>query len=650
MYTRLRGGALRACHHRDANGYLRLHCSRLPHRNHATTSTTRVASPTTTTDADHNHHNNSTRHHDSQPQQRPIRRIRNIGILAHIDAGKTTTTERMLYYAGKTHQLGEVHHGTTVTDCLAQERERGITICSAAVSFDWHCTTPPPPAPATASNDNNDAGAPFRFNLLDTPGHIDFTMEVEQSLAACDGGVVILDGSAGVEVQTLTVWSQADRQRLPRLIFVNKMDRRDADFEASLADVRHKLNVQPVAVQWPVYDAAAAAAGHHGCSAIVDLVRLELMRFSAAGDRRCQRTPLAGEQLHEARDRRAQLIDALCTHDDALAEAIIASGDWNAVRPEQIVGALRAATLRRQLVPVLLGAAYKNCGVQPLLDACAAYLPAPCDRNAAFDCFARGDLAARVFKVTHDRQRGALCAVRVLRGRLRRGARVSTSAGQAEHVQRVYEPLADELAEVQQVGEGDVAIVAGLKTACTGDLLVSSGASLRAAQRRLMRSSGKQTTTAAEVPHDGDDDDDHSDNMLDTVSVAALGLQPRIPDAVYFCSVEPPSQAQQLALETALRQMQREDPSLRVRYDESTMQTVLGGMGELHLDIVRSRLLSEHRIDADLGPLQIAYRETLTDADGALRRSVLLEKEIAGAKQMVHVELALVKGGAEAFR
>lgn len=588
-----------------------------------------------------------------QQQQERQQRIRNIGILAHIDAGKTTTTERMLFYAGKTNQLGEVHHGTTVTDCLAQERERGITICSAAVSFDWHYNGDGAASPVVEDV------VPFRFNLLDTPGHIDFTMEVEQSLAACDGGVVILDGSAGVEVQTLTVWSQADRQRLPRLIFVNKMDRPDADFEAALADVRHKLNVTPVAVQWPVYADAGRGGGIAG---IIDIVRLELLRFSEKGGRRCVRAPLSGEQLTAASEQRAQLIDTLCTHNDRLAEAIIETGDWTSVRPQQIQEALRVATIRRQVVPVLLGSAYKNCGVQPLLDACAAYLPAPADRNAVFDCFAKGDLAARVFKVTHDRQRGVLCAVRMLRGRLRRGAKVATSAGYTEQVQRLYEPLADEYAEVQQVAEGDVAIVAGLKSACTGDLLVSSGAALRAAQRRLLRKqqSPTESSDAKSATSDDDKDDhDHVDDDLDSRAAAALGLRPRIPDAVYFCSVEPPSQTQQLALETALRQMQREDPSLRVRYDESTMQTVLGGMGELHLDIVRSRLLSEHRIDADLGPLQIAYRETLDDEDAAAtggggmaanRRAVLLEKEIAGTKQMVHVELSLVKDSVEAFR
>lgn len=385
-------------------------------------------------------------------------------------------------------------------------------------------------------------------------------------------------------------------------------------------------------------------------------MHLTQLQFSSEdGGRTCTRTPLTGDQLTTIQTMRDELVDTVSAFDDRLADYIISTGSLADVAAGDIERAIRTATVRRQIVPLLLGSAYRNCGVQPLLDAVTAYLPAPNERNAQFDCFAAGDVAGRVFKVTHDRQRGPLCLVRMMRGKLRRGAKVVTSQGQLEHVQRLYEPLADEYREIDHVEEGDVAIVAGLRGACTGDLLVASVSSLRAAQKRLRRKRGP-AEPAAENVNDADDDDDSNIGVLDGAAAAALGLRPRIPDAVYFCSVEPPNQSQQLALETALRQMQREDPSLRVRYDESTAQTVLGGMGELHLDVVRSRLQTEYRIEAELGPLQIAYKETLVaappgdEATTANRLSVHVEKEIAGAKQLVTVELSLVTGAAEQFR
>lgn len=387
-------------------------------------------------------------------------------------------------------------------------------------------------------------------------------------------------------------------------------------------------------------------------------MHLQQLHFSTDdGGRTCTRTPLDGDQLTHMRTMRDELIDTVSAFDDLLADHIISSGSMADVTGAQIERAIRLATVGQHIVPLLLGSAYRNCGVQPLVDAVVSYLPAPSERNAVFDCFGAGELAGRVFKVTHDKQRGPLCLVRMMRGKLRRGAKVVTSQGQAEHVQRLYEPLADEYREVGQVEEGDVAIVAGLRGACTGDLLVASASSLRGAQKRLRKSTAAKRRPGDAPPlpafvEDSADEADTETGELDSVA-AALGLRPRIPDAVYFCSVEPPSQSQQLALETALRQMQREDPSLRVRYDESTAQTVLGGMGELHLDIVRSRLQTEYRIEAELGPLQIAYKETLVAAEGdgaANRLSVHVEKEIAGTKQLVTIELSLVTGAEEQFR
>lgn len=490
----------------------------------------------------------------------------------------------MLFYSGKTRTLGEVHQGTTVTDFLAQERDRGITICSAAVTFNWK---------------------DHRINLLDTPGHIDFTMEVEQSLGAVDGCVVVLDASAGVEAQTVTVWNQSDRYELPKIVFANKMDRADADFEGCVDDVKSKLNVMPVPIHYPLH----VDGKFRG---IIDLLSLKQVTWNAENQGRSY-TVEDVQDFKLAHKKRLEMIDALSGVDDHLAEIIIANDSLENINNVAILMSLRRQTLQRNIVPIILGSAYKNIGVQTLIDSIINFLPAPNERNKMYDCFGN-DFVGSVFKVTHDKQRGPLSLVRVFRGELKKNTRVTISTGVAEVVQRIYEPLADDYREAESIGEGNVAVCAGLKQTKTGDILVNSMTSLRNAQKKLKK--------------DADDIDDS----------IAFNLEPKIPDAVYFCSVEPPSVGVQAALDTALAQIQREDPSLRVKYDENTMQTVLGGMGELHLEIIKSRLMSEYKIDADLGPLQIAYKETI---ESKCRASHKIEKEIAGSKQMVEIELSL---------
>ena len=324
----------------------------------------------------------------------------------------------------------------------------------------------------------------------------------------------------------------------------------------------------------------------------------------------------------KAKVERLKMIDALSGIDDQLAEAIIANDSLENVSMDLILQALRRQTVDRKIVPILLGSAYKNTGVQTLMDSVINYLPAPNERNKIYDCFGT-DFVGNVFKVTHDKQRGPLSLVRIFRGEMRRGARVTTSSGNGENVQRIYEPLADEYRETDVIKAGNVAVCAGLKSTKTGDILVSSMSSLKSAQKKMSKN--------------GDEDEN------------TFKLEPKIPDAVYFCSIEPPSIGIQVALENALTQIQREDPSLRVKYDETTMQTVLGGMGELHLDIIKSRLLTEYKIDADLGPLQIAYKETI---DEKMRSSFKSEKEIAGSKQLVEIDMTLdvMKPGDETFR
>ncbi|XP_016961303.1 ribosome-releasing factor 2, mitochondrial isoform X1 [Drosophila biarmipes] len=533
-------------------------------------------------------------------------KIRNIGILAHIDAGKTTTTERMLFYAGKTRALGEVHRGNTVTDYLTQERERGITICSSAVTFPW--------------NDH-------RINLLDTPGHIDFTMEVEQSLYAVDGVVVVLDGTAGVEAQTVTVWSQADKHKLPRLIFVNKMDRPDADFEKCVSDLKDKLETQPVCIQYPVKN-------EEGVLAINDVITLERLSWQQKDLGRSYKSVKLepSDDLRQLQEKRNQLIDQLSGLDDELADVVISTESFDKVDNSLIERALRRATSQQKVVPVLLGSAYKNVGIQRLMDAVNAYLPAPEERNQIYDCFGT-EVAGKVFKIVHDKQRGALTLVRILRGEIKRGMRLISARGQAEVVSKLYEPLADEYREISAVQSGDVVICAGLKSTVTGDLLTSSQSALKNAQKRL-----KQSLGAVASKDEEDDELDESDELF--------AIDPQIPDAVYFCSIEPPSVSSQTAMEQALRQLQREDPSLRVSYDSVTGQTVLGGMGELHMDIIKSRILSEYKIDVDLGPLQIAYKETI---DSPALTTLSVEKEIAGSKQNVSITLEVVKNQTELF-
>lgn len=443
-------------------------------------------------------------------------------------------------------------------------------------------------------------------------------MEVEQSLGAVDGCVVILDSSAGVEAQTMTVWSQSERHDLPKIIFANKMDRLDGDFEACIDDVRSKLNIVPIPLQVPCRD----KNGHF--KGIIDLLSMKKIIW----DQKHQGMSYLVEDLNDTElatkiyEKRLEMIDTLSGYDDKLADTIIANESLENVSLEDILNALRRLTIERKIVPMLCGSAYKNAGVQLLMDAVINYLPAPheSEKNKIYNCFGN-DFVGKVFKVTHDPQRGALSLVRIYRGELKKSSRITTSKGTIENVQRIYEPLADEYRETDSISAGNVCVCAGLKTTQTGNLLVANMSSLRSAQKKISKK-------FSEIEEEEGSDDLEND----------FSLEPKIPDAVFFCSIEPPSLSYQSALETALAQIQREDPSLRVKYDETTMQTVLGGMGELHLDIIKSRLLSEYKIDADLGPLQIAYKEAIEDAH---RSSWKSEKEIAGSKQSVEIEMTL---------
>ncbi|XP_053692721.1 ribosome-releasing factor 2, mitochondrial isoform X2 [Sabethes cyaneus] len=438
-------------------------------------------------------------------------------------------------------------------------------------------------------------------------------MEVEQSLAAVDGTIVILDGSAGVEAQTITVWNQADRHKLPRLIFVNKMDKDNADFEGCLQDLEKKLDIIPLPLQLPFFE-------REKFTGVIDvLTGTHVVWDKSTNGRIYKRAPLSGDHLLESQRKRNAIIDILSGIDDDLAKVIIETDSMENLPNDLVQAAIRACTLKQQIVPVFLGAAYKNVGVQLLMDGVLKFLPAPNERNHFYDSFG-SEFVGKVSKVTHDKQRGPLSLIRVFRGNVKKGAKIVTHKGVTETIQRIYAPLADEYREVTAIEAGNIGLCAGLKSTVTGDLIIPNISILRKAISKLSTSE-----------KNGNDD-------LNEEFAQKLFLHTTIPEPVFFCSIEPPSSAYQAALDTALKEIQREDPSLKVLFDETTMQTVLGGMGKLHLEIIKSRILTEYKIDVDLGPLQIAYKETLEEP---CRGSWTAEKEIAGHRQSVRMELTI---------
>ncbi|XP_076659748.1 mitochondrial ribosome recycling factor 2 [Halictus rubicundus] len=529
-------------------------------------------------------------------EEHDVAKIRNIGILAHIDAGKTTTTERMLFYSGLIKSMGEVHHGNTVTDYMDQERERGITITSAAVTYEWKN---------------------HRINLIDTPGHIDFTMEVEQTLRVLDGAVVILDGSAGVEAQTLTVYRQADKYNIPRIIYVNKMDRLDANFDASIKSIESKLQVEALPTQFPIKEQGLLKG-------IVDVITLEKMVFTK-DDKGMKFTRLKlcdGEDkslLEMAVEKRRHLTDKLSNIDDKLADVIIEQESLDTIAPQLLIDSLYRATINMKGVPVLLGSSYKNIGVQPLMDSILLYLPPP-DKNKYLKYYRSFDknLSARAFKVVYDKQRGPVTFFRIYTGAMEKNTKVYNIQKEvSEQVTKLYIACADDYEEVSNINNGNIAAVAGLKSTTTGDLVTTNASAANKAKTKLA-----------------------SQKNIELEDVETFFTSnSRILEPVFFCSIEAPSLSSQAALESALQQLEREDSSLRVTHDSETGQTVLAGMGELHLEIIKERIRSEFKIDADLGPLQIAYRETITDS---VKDTFSSEYTIGKSKHSVTVTISLI--------
>ena len=510
--------------------------------------------------------------------------------------GKTTTTERMLYYSGTIKQMGEVHDGNTVTDFMDQERERGITISSAAVTFDWKN---------------------YRFNLIDTPGHIDFTMGVEQTIGVLDGVVVVLDGSAGVEAQTSTVWRQADRYCLPRIAYINKMDRPDANFEMCLKSMESKLD----AVTFPVH---IPYKGESGLAGIIDVITLEKVIF----DKKTQGKTLIKTELikddnkillENALEKRRYLTDKLSGLDDELANIVIEQDSLDKVSPQALVDSLRRTTISQKGVPVLLGSSYKNIGIQSLMDGVILYLPSPGYNQYAklYECF--GDnLSARVFKIIHDKQRGPITFFRIYTGIMTKGQKIyNVQREQVEQGAKLYAAYADDYEEISEIGKGNIAALTGLKHTITGDLLTTNASAARRARKHM---ENKKLYSPEEI------------DKLFSVGTS-------VPDPVFFCSIEPPSLSYVNRLETALQELAKEDPSLRVNHDAETGQTILAGMGELHIDIIKERIRSEYKIDAELGELQIAYKETI---ESLVKDTHIAQHEIGNSKHEVKVTLSLI--------
>ncbi|KAM5329883.1 ribosome-releasing factor 2, mitochondrial isoform 2-T6 [Glossophaga mutica] len=501
----------------------------------------------------------------------PVAKIRNIGIMAHIDAGKTTTTERILYYSGYTRSLGDVDDGDTVTDFMAQERERGITIQSAAVTFDWKG---------------------YRVNLIDTPGHVDFTLEVERCLRVLDGAVAVFDASAGVEAQTLTVWRQADKHQIPRICFLNKMDKTGASFNYAVESIREKLKAKPLLLQLPIGEAK-------NFKGVVDIVSKEKLLWNSNSDdgKDFERKPLLEmsdpELLKETTEARNALI-------------------------EQLQAAIHRVTLARTAVPVLCGSALKNKGVQPLLDAVTMYLPSPEERNYEFLQWYKGDLCALAFKVLHDKQRGPLVFMRIYSGMIKPQSAIHNINGNCtERISRLLLPFADQHVEIPSLTAGNIALTVGLKHTATGDTIVSSKSSALAAARRAGREGEKKHKQNSEVER-----------------LFLAGVE--IPEPVFFCTIEPPSVAKQPDLDHALKCLQREDPSLKVKLDPDSGQTVLCGMGELHIEIIHDRIKREYGLETYLGPLQVAYRETILNP---VHATDTLDRTLGDKRHLVTVEL-----------
>jgi elongation factor G len=522
------------------------------------------------------------------PRKVTLEKTRNIGIMAHIDAGKTTTTERILFYTGRTHKMGEVHEGAAVMDWMEQEQERGITITSAATTAFWR---------------------DHRVNIIDTPGHVDFTVEVERSLRVLDGAIAVFDSVAGVEPQSETVWRQADTYRVPRIAFINKMDRIGANFAGSVQSMVDRLGARPVPVQLPIGNEA-------DFSGVVDLVNMKAILYKDDLGQEWEVSDIPEELQEAANQARTELIEAVAEYDDELMVDYL---EDKPIEPARLIQDIRKATLDISMTPVLCGSAFKNKGVQPLLDAVIDYLPSPLDvppveglegsqiqdgegrptvRRPSDD----EPFAALAFKVMADPYVGKLTYFRVYSGTLTAGGRVLNSVtGRTERVGRILMMHANHREEVDEVYAGDIAAGVGIKQTSTGD-----------------------TLSAPDAP----------------VVLEAI----QFPEPVVHLSIEPKTKADQEKLSVALQRLGEEDPTFQVHTEEETGQTVISGMGELHLEVIVDRLKREFNVEAGVGRPQVAYRETVRDEARKVEGRFIRQTGGAGQYGVVYIDLEPAPG------
>ncbi len=525
------------------------------------------------------------------PRQYPLEKTRNIGIMAHIDAGKTTTTERILFYTGKTHKLGEVHEGAATMDWMVQEQERGITITSAATTCYW--------APTKFHGDPAKAKAnTYRINIIDTPGHVDFTVEVERSLRVLDGSVTVFCAKGGVEPQSETVWRQADKYHVPRMAYVNKMDINGADFYRVVNMIRDRLKAHPVPIELPV----GSEATFRG---IVDLMNMEADIYYDEMGQDMRVEPIPEDMVEKAQEYRAAMVEAIAETDDDLMEKYLADEE---ISVEELKAALRRATINNQLVPVCCGTSYRNKGVQKMLDAIIDYMPSPLDippikgvnpeteaeeERPADD---NAPFSALAFKIMTDPFVGKLCFFRVYSGTIEAGTiAYNSTKGSRERFGRILQMHANNRQDIDKCYSGDIAAIVGVKNTTTGDTLCDEKAPI----------------------------------ILESMV---------FPEPVIHVAIEPKTKAGQEKMGIALAKLAEEDPTFRTYTDEETGQTIIAGMGELHLEIIVDRLLREFKVEANIGAPQVAYKETIRKK---VDQETKYKRQSGGSGQYGHVKMTV---------
>ena len=520
----------------------------------------------------------------------PIDRMRNFGIVAHVDAGKTTTSERVLFYTGMSHKIGEVHDGATVTDWMEQERERGITITAAAISCNWS---------KTLVTDRKDKSQMYNFNIIDTPGHIDFTAEVKRSMRVLDGAVVVFDGAAGVEPQTETNWGYADEANVPRICFINKMDKLGADFDASVKSIEDRLSKKAVRIQIPI-------GAEDTMKGVVDLVEMKAYRFGGEMGMTVTEEEIPADLLETAKEWRAVLVERVVEHDDVLMEAFLAGEEPTL---EDLKKTLRVAVLKNELFPIMTGTALRNIGVQLVLDAVVDYLPSPVDLPPTHGTDPEDDevvverhatdtdpFSALVFKLQDDKFVGQLAFFRVYSGSVKAGSYIlNSSTGNKERIGRIVRLMADKRTEIDEVFCGEIAAAVGIKEVKTSHTLCAENAPI----------------------------------LLETIT---------FPEPVVAVRVEPKTKNDQEKMGVALKRLSDEDPTFKVSTDEETGETIIAGMGELHLDILVDRMKREFGVEANIGQPQVAYRETIQREAEAEYKYV---KQSGGRGQYGHVKIRI---------